>query len=137
MMFFPRLQSDFHSFFLNRIGRYPQSLQPYIPIFLMGHRQGPDIFDILLHGASRSAEEFKQLNDLDKSLLDISSYHAEWHSIQALLEDMAKAGKFSTNGGRYAALAKAIGPLPSLPRYRYQLHKLHRCRWDVKTICAK
>ncbi|KAF8175121.1 hypothetical protein BJ912DRAFT_38620 [Pholiota molesta] len=113
---FPRLQSDFYSFFLNRIARYPQSLQPYIPILLMGHPQGQDIFDILLHGASRSAEEFKQLNDLDKSLLDIRSFdHAEWLPIKALLEDTAKAGKFSINGGRYAALAKAI----------------------VKVICAK
>lgn len=103
------MQQDFDAFVLDRISQYPLSLLPCVSLLLLGAYGVDDTLDIVLHGASKSAEELNKLRKLDKRLLAVTSSGMKSGTyISDLLKDETRAGTYVVNPGSYSALFKAI-----------------------------
>jgi hypothetical protein len=103
-------------FLLDHIAQYPPQLRSHIPallclLSLCGESAPPGaLFQILILGASNSAEEQTKFLNLDKRLLSINK---AWpgvydHTWKSLFQDKSRAGEYIVDGESFVALAKAI-----------------------------
>ncbi|KAF8171099.1 hypothetical protein BJ912DRAFT_996144 [Pholiota molesta] len=138
---FPRLRNEFDAFVFERLSRYPQALQAFIPTIIVHTddkilpSSSACIFHISLYDMYPSKAEHAQSRGHNSTLLDIfCSGLCDWREFRGygrifvtLFSDRSRAGQFFVDGRSCLALAKKVNqiiyPVPRTGEYRVKFFR--------------
>jgi hypothetical protein len=112
-----RLHSEFDTFFLGRLSRYPPALQTLIPTILVSSygtvgTSAEDIFHMCLHAFHPVEPDVAQSRKLDSRLLGLYSVDYDTFDcdpfFSTMFRDLSRSGQYYVDDEKYTELLKKI-----------------------------